>query len=231
MTHEQDELAKFFTTNGKQIVYANGELILRADDEPQGAYYIVSGFVKVYSINSQGEEYVHIIYGDGEIFPMVWILRKISRSVFYEALGSVTILRAPSEALVKRLEQDKIASSFLNQVVDQFSVYSDRVDNLEYKYARERLVYRLLFLAGRFGEQTGNSVIIAVPLTQQMIGGSINLSRESVGRELERLERKGLVEYNKQRRIVINDIAELTKELKDPIRTDYWGLIPTKSTT
>ena len=206
------------------LSYKANEVIARSDDVPKYIYYIKSGFVRVYSINSRGEEYLHIIYCTDELFPIVSLNGKVQRGVFYEALEGVKVHRLSSDSLLS-VVQDKAALSFAltQHILRQFNLYVDRVDNLVYKFGRERLVYRIIFMASRFGKQTQRGLLIDLPITQKTLGSSINLSRETVARELRRLETRGLVAYE-DRRILILDIIHLCDELKDPSNPDYWGL-------
>jgi CRP/FNR family transcriptional regulator len=209
--------------------YAPNEIIARAEDEPAFIYRIQSGYVRVYSTNSRGEEYLHIVYKTGELFPLVALTPKVQHNVIYEALDRVTVSRIRrEELLVRTAERPDLSLALTMQIMEQFNVYIDRVDNLQYKFGRERLVYRILVLASRFGRQTERGLLVDLPLTQKVLGSSINLSRETVARELKRLEDRGLVAYD-DRKIVILDLKQLTLELKDPINADYWGLLQSTS--
>lgn len=208
--------------------YGAGEIIARADDEPSVIYCIKSGYVRVYSINSRHEEYLHIIYKRGELFPLLWLTDKTQKGVYYEAIDVTQVYKVPVTMLQERAKSDAAFSYALTeQTMHQFNVYIDRVDNLEYKFGRERLAYRLLFMASRFGRKTSRGLLIDVPMTQKVLGSSINLSRETVARELRRLEDHGLVAYE-DRRILITNLEKLGSELKDPINPDLWGLMPPK---
>lgn len=216
-----DSIADLFKS-GQRLSYAKGEIILRPDDDSPGIFYVESGYVKVFSINDRGEEYLHIVYGTGEIFPLIWVLSGQPRNVFYRAMTACVLLRVPGEKFQESIEANSSQCfAVLKQVTRQFNVYTHRVDNLEYKYGRERLVYRLLFLAGRFGKRSGNSVTLP-PFTQNDIASSINLSRESASREIERLEERGLVSYD-GRILTLNDIEALSKEIKGA-DLKRWGL-------
>ncbi|MEO6513852.1 MAG: Crp/Fnr family transcriptional regulator [Candidatus Saccharimonadales bacterium] len=216
-------LQNLFTTS-KPTQYSAGEIIARAEDDPKAMYLIDSGFVRVYSINSRGEEYLHIVYKSGELFPLMSLTGKRQRGVFYEALDSATVYKIPIDDLLDAIKTDpEVSSDMMFQIMEQFNVYVDRVDNLEYKFGRERLVYRILFLASRFGRKNARGLTIDLPITQKVLGSSINLSRETVARELRRLEDRGLVTYE-DRKILILDLDALAAELKDPINQDLWGL-------
>lgn len=214
-----------FFESGKPLRFNRGNIILNGHDEPQGVYCIARGYVKVYSISDEGEEYVHIIYKAGEIFPLIWALKGVRRKVFYESLGDSALWRLPLDKFLPLTRQDlQLAALVTDQLAEQFRIYADRVDNLEYKRSKERLVYRLLFMAARFGTRRGNTVEFEDIFTQQVIAGSINMVRESVTREFEKLQAKGLVSY-KSRRIIITDLVGLSKEMSDPADIDYWGLL------
>jgi CRP-like cAMP-binding protein len=220
---QDDPLYQLFESS-QLISYKPGEIIARADDDPSDIYYIKSGYVRVYSINSRGEECLHIIYRAGEVFPIIWLTGKVQRSVYYEALSGATTYKMAGKTLTEKAQVDaKLSYALTQQVIHQFNVYVDRVDNLEYKFGRERLAYCVLFLASRFGKHTSRGVLIDVFITQKTIGSSISLSRETVARELRRLEDRGLVTYE-DRKLLILDVAQLCNELKDSINPDFWGL-------
>lgn len=214
-----------FFESGKRKDYLKNEVIVHGNDDNQAAYMIQKGYVKVYAINNRGETYVHVIYGPGEIFPVVGIFYKTVRNVFYEALTPCTILCVTQAHLLKAIQSNtQISNAMLTKALDQFRLVIDRVDNLEYKYARERLAYRLLFLTSRFGKKRADgSYIIEVQLSQQIIANSINCSRENVSREFERFQKRGLVGYE-GRFIIVKSVEGFKKELQSPLSPDWWGL-------
>ena len=199
--------------HGRPLRYRNGEIIQGSGDIPAGVYYIDRGLVKVYSISKRGEEYVHLVYKPGEVFPLIWALKNVLHDVFYESLTSSLLWQVPKDDFIKFIKKDPVAAySLTGLLAEQFSVHVDRLDNLEYRHAQERVVYRLLTLTKRFGKYKDSRVVIEGPFTHQVIADSINLTRESVSREIERLEAKGLVRYS-HRKIIITDINKLSREL------------------
>lgn len=224
---KDDALYQLFAVN-PPVTYKSGEVICRSDEGSTAMFYIKSGYVKVCSVNSRGEEYLHIIYKAGEIFPFIWMAGKLQQGVLYSAIDNATVFSVDGRDLLRKAQDDPhLSMALAMQVIRQFNVYVDRVDNLEYKFGRERLVYRILFLASRFGRNTARGLTIDVPITQKALGSSVNLSRETVARELNRLETRGLVKYEDRRLIILN-VELLCNELKDPINADYWGLLPAR---
>lgn len=215
------QLVHSYFQTARRSTYSKGEVILDAEQRSD-VYYIESGFVKVYAINGQGELYTHIIYKSGELFPVMWTFNDSIQNVFYEAV-TPTVVRHTSKEKFLAFAKGSVEAAYalIVQVSQQFFVYTSRVDNLEYRSARERVVYRLLFLGHRFGIKQADGIYIEVPLTHELLASTINLVRESVSRELEKLEKKQLISY-KNRHIVIHDTQKLNEELSDPLNLNMW---------
>jgi CRP/FNR family transcriptional regulator len=209
---------------GQPLVAAKGEIIL-GNDVTKGVYYISTGYIKVYSISQAGEEFVHIIYGPGEIFPLVWAYLGIQpESLFYQAMSSTTLWRLSRDWFnVFITGQLEFAHAMSVQLAQQFRIYIDRVDNLEYKRASERVAYQLLFLASRFGIRANAGYVIDPVVTHDVLAGSINLARESVSRELEKLERQRIIRFQ-DRHILIHNVQALAAKLNRPVNLERWYL-------
>ncbi len=195
---------------GRKRVYKKGEVILHAGDDPQGVYYIERGLIKIYSLTKDGDEHIHLFYADGDIFPFVWIYRDTLRNVYYEAIEDTTVWLVPKETFKAFVASNiDIALLLLDKVTGLIRVYAGRVDTLQYSNSYERTATLLLSLAYRFGKSVEIGCLIDVSLTHQDIASSINLSRETVSRATERLQRKGIISYDRNRRIIITDLDKL----------------------
>lgn len=203
---------EFFFKKGRRLSYSKDEIILGPFARPRGIYFIEHGFVKIYSINKQGNENIHIIYKPGEIFPFIWALKNIQHDVYYTAINDCQIRLVSRRDFIKHIKTSVVASNLiLVQLANQLDIHIKRIVNLEYKRVNERVAHRLLVLAARFGKKRGEKITIKVPLTHQTIADSINMTRESVSREIERLEKQNTIEYS-EHEIVINNAKKLAKE-------------------
>lgn len=212
-------------TQGQPMNFEKGDIILGNDLEPNGVYYISSGYVKVYSIGDDGDEYIHIIYGKGEIFPIIWAyLGEVTETVFHEAMGEALTWRLSRDWFNQFIQSHLPLSYALSvQLARQFQIYSDRVDNLEYKKAGERVAYRLLFLASRFGTHFEDKIVVGVPITHEQLARTINLARETVSRQLERLEKQKIIEDNNHHITILNTSA-LAAKISRPSNIKNWNL-------
>ncbi len=210
--YKQSTLIRELFLKGQPLTFAKGDILMGNDDKPDGIYYIDAGFIKIITISDTGEEFVREILGKGELFPVTWAYLGLEPdNLFYQAIASTTIWRLSRDTFNEFMVSSiALSHAFAQQVAQQFLTYSYRVENLEFKKAGDRVAYRLLFLAQRFGSQQGKSVTINAPVTHEMVAASINLARESVSREMEKLVQQKLVK-NDNHRIVINNIEALAE--------------------
>lgn len=210
----QKLIASFFAPN-KPLRYKKGEIILRPDNLNPGVNFVEKGHIKVYSITEEGTEKLHLIFKSGALFPLLWIFKGIIRDVYYEALDEVVLKKAPKEEFVKFINDDPGAMrELIDKILITMDVYVDRIDELEYVKSYPRLVSGLLTFSKHFGRKTGKTVLVDVPLTHRDIASSLNMTRETVSREMERLIGKKLIAYKKHL-IVIRDLVRLKGELAD----------------
>ena len=194
--------------------YKKGEILMRPDTPPSGVYYLVEGYVKIYSLTQEGDERLHIIYKPGEVFPLIWAMDEMQKNVFYEALTTVVAKRVPREKFLRFVKTNPQALFELTKrIAAAFEIFVDRVETLEIAKSYPRLIDQMLFLAKRFGEKQGKGVVIKAPITHKDIADSIAMSRETASRDISRLEKKGLVAY-KNHHLEIIDLEQLEKELQ-----------------
>lgn len=198
MSANVKEIATFkelFLSHGALYAYRKGEFIIRPGETPSGIFYIESGLVKAYDITKYGEENVLIVRQKDEIFPLIWGVTGQERKIIYEALVPTTVRLVRREVFLDFTHNNPEALSvLLDMAIEMYRIHSERILNMGYRNARERLISFVLTTAARFGVQQANGdILVNVPLRQQDIGSSISASRETVGREIQVLERQGLL--------------------------------------
>lgn len=204
-TEHKQALLNVFKT-GSKLNYKKGELIIRDGDTPSGIFYIESGLVKAYDITRYGEENLLIIRKPEEIFPIIWAITESKWHVMYEAISDTTLYRIDRDTYINEITQKtNLLAPLLDITLKMYRIQSQRIINLEYRTARERLISFLLLMAERFGEPCPHGLLINCPLRQQDVASSINTSRETASRELSALERKKLVSIEKMKICLIDE--------------------------
>ena len=181
--------------------YKKGSLILQQGDVPTAVHVIKSGFVKVYNITAKGEERPVLFDLTYEAFPIGWIFDKIDRTYFYyEAFTNVELFLIPKEDYLKYLKgQPDEMWRALDYYVERHVNYQLRMHALEQSRASDKILYTLEFLGRRFGQpSTKGKIVINLPLTQQDFANFVGLTRETTSLGLNKLQRDGVVSYDKQ---------------------------------
>lgn len=195
--------------------FAYGETVINGFDEPSGVYMIKKGFVKAYSTSHDGHANLLQIHEAGEIIPLPWSLDGTHvTGLFYEAMDDVEVIKSSKDKLRIAMGNNMwLTQEILNQTVNVIAVYTRRIQILEFRSARGRVIAELILLADRFGKSHGGNIIIRAPITHQDIADSINMNRETASRALEQLFTEKLVDQD-DHLFVINDMEKLQSALR-----------------
>lgn len=201
--------AELFQTK-KPLKAPKGQLLITPGEEPKGVMYIHKGYVKAYDIDMRGSNQIIALYGPGDIFPLTWTLESAGPQLFYEALNPLTFsVIARSEFTASMRENPLLLRRIIDALLCESRHFQQRIQNLELKSAHQKVVFRLLFLASRFGRRQGNHMEIAMPIRYQDLAESLNLSRDTVNRVMRELIHERNVEKGTHN-FTINDISALT---------------------
>lgn len=193
-TTDKSILAYFH--NLPSLHFERGETIINGAEEPKGIFLIKKGFVKAYSTSILGHTNLLTIHKVGEFMPLPWALDGDSTTgLFYEAMSDVTVLCSPKSELRSAMGQDPwLSQEILKQAVTIIESYTQRIQTLEFRSAKGKVVSELLNLAERFGSITHKGIVIEAPITHQDIADSINMIRETASRTIEILCTSGYIE-------------------------------------
>ncbi|MBI4080232.1 MAG: Crp/Fnr family transcriptional regulator [Candidatus Levybacteria bacterium] len=206
-------LRQFFSSY-KTLSYRKRETMLRVDDTPQGVYFITKGFVRFYSLSTEGEELTLLLFKPHDFFPVRWAITGRPLYYSYETMTPVEAIRAPRIAFIDYLKQNpEVLFQITGSILIRLNTTFERMKYLVFGNAYEKVASMFVLCVLHYGKEKGKSVIIEVPLTHQDIATLIGLTRETVSVEIGKLTRKGiLTDLGKQ--FCVNDIEKLKKEAR-----------------
>ncbi len=210
---KEEDFDTYFS-DGRLLKYSKGDTIVNGLDDPQDVFIIKEGFVKAYTITKAGEENLLLIHDTGEFIPLPWALNgSHADGLYYEAMSDVTVLKTSKVKLLSVMSSNIwLSQEILKQALHIITNYSQRIQALEFRTARQRIVAELLNLAEMFGKMNGKIVLIEAPVTHQDIANSINMTRETASRALGLLFEEELLGQN-EHFITILDYTKLQNEL------------------
>ncbi|HEX6258575.1 MAG TPA: Crp/Fnr family transcriptional regulator [Candidatus Saccharimonadales bacterium] len=194
--------------------YSKGEIILRPGEHDH-VYFIKSGFVKAYTISSQGFYTLLSVQSVNEIIPIQWIFHQYRPDLFYEAMTDSKVLVMPTKQLkVEVIHRDELHRAIFDQMLATLELYSERIHNLGLRSSTERIAFRLIDFSRRFGRQIDeDSTLLVIPISYQDVADALNMTRETANREFLLLMKEGIIERRGQQ-ILIKDAEALRQKLE-----------------
>lgn len=176
--------------------YKKDELLIRADDDPQGIFCLTKGYVRQFTTSKTGIELTLHILKPVSYFPMVWAINGTPNIYSYEALTSVEAGRAPRDQVVNFIkDKPAIIFALMSNLLEDYAETLTRVEHLVFSDAYRRVISILLYIAKHFGEAQGKGIIVHHRFTQQDIATLVGIARETASSEMVKLEKKGIVKY------------------------------------
>jgi CRP/FNR family cyclic AMP-dependent transcriptional regulator len=179
-------------------------------DHSTDVFFILEGSVRVNSISRRGREVIFSELGIGDVFGEFAAVDHQPRSATLVALSDCLLARMTAERFFELLrENSSVAIHLIQLLVAMIRRTSERMFEMSALGLSERLRRELLRLAGE-GTRSGNSVVIHPAPTHQDLAALIGSQRETVTKELHRLEHAQIVEV-KRGEIRILDVRALER--------------------
>lgn len=212
-----DKISNFFSKR-RLLTYKNGERIIQPGDIPSNVYYVKNGYVRKYIISKDGNELTEFIHLESTFFPITKIVNAFPNPCYYEvATNTAQIYTAPEKEFFDFINKDpEILLHLLTYTAKRAYYFHEMIRYCLLGNSFYRVLAVLRYLANLFGERNENSATIKYKFTHEEIAALSSLSRETVSREIEKVTKKGLVEY-RSRYISLKDIEEINKELSSVI--------------
>lgn len=195
--------------------YKKGEILVRADDDPPGIFYLQTGTVKMYAISQKGDELIATIFKPHSFFPMSWAINDTRNFYFFQALSDVDVWVAPKDqaiAFIKK-EQD-VLYDLTRRLFQGMHGLLTRMCYLMAGNAYSRLITELIIQAKRFGKTEGKK--ISITIAEKDLAAQSGMTRETVSREMHMLKKKGLVTFDKHT-LLIPNLETLERELESGV--------------
>lgn len=188
------------------------QLFIHAGSEPEGIFYLVSGQVRQYDIDTQGQEIVVNVFKPAAFFPMSWAINHTPNRYFYAAAVPSDVRVAPATDAVAFLRtHGDITFDLLSRVYSGVEGMQRRMAHLMGGNAYSRVVFELIIESKRFGTRRADGAY-RLPLHEDELARRAGLTRETVSRELAKLKQAGLIRIS-HREMIITDLSRLDAEI------------------
>jgi CRP/FNR family cyclic AMP-dependent transcriptional regulator len=173
------------------------QIILLENDWGSSVYFILTGWVKIRTYNLDGKEVTLNILGTGELFGEMAPLDEVPRSTDVITLAPTAIGNMPAQDFVQLLNAEPQAGVRLAKLMARRLRQVNRRLRLRESDSTSRVADILLFLAEGQGKRSPRGIEIP-NLPHRELSSLSGLARETVTRVLSKLEKKGLIERDRE---------------------------------
>jgi CRP/FNR family cyclic AMP-dependent transcriptional regulator len=184
--------------------YPRNSFILRAGEETDALYIVLSGRVKVLIPDEEGHEVILSIIGPQEYFGEMGLLDDQTRSASVETLEPCEMLRLSKAGFTSILKDNfELAMLIIQNLVKRLREADRKIESLALIDVYGRVARLLIDMAQN---ADGKWVVEHAPAKQE-IARMIGASREMVSRVVKDLQRKGLIRAEKRRIYVLDKLS------------------------
>lgn len=192
----------------------DGELLFAKGDAADGLYGVITGRVRISTAGSDGRELIVNLFEPGGWFGEISMFDGLPRTHDARAVGVTELLLIPRERFLSLLvERPTLYPHFLRMLCSKLRRSFAWIEYEAFLPLPARVALRLLELARAYGEETPEGTLIRLHLPQEELGRMLNVSRQSISKELNALRERGCIhiEYG---RVLVRDRAALETQSK-----------------
>ncbi|HEY1044801.1 MAG TPA: Crp/Fnr family transcriptional regulator [Bacteroidia bacterium] len=173
--------------------FTAGEVIIRTGQYIQNTMLVLSGKIKVYREDDEGNEFFmyYIHPGQACAISLICAARMETSKILAKAVEDAEVLMLPLNAMEKWMSKYRswyefVVGTYRNRFEELLSV----LDQVAFRSMDERLEFYLR----RHIDNNGSNLI---QLSHQEIANELNSSREVVSRLLKKMEQRGMVKLHR----------------------------------
>jgi CRP/FNR family transcriptional regulator, cyclic AMP receptor protein len=192
--------------------FRRGTYLFHQGDEAPDVYFLVRGRVEVSSLSASGHRQLHTTLDTPQFFGELGVLGEQPRSAAALALEETEVWRADGHVLLEFLtEEPSAARALLRALARQVLSQEAFVEDLLYLDLKGRVAKRLLQLVSpSLDELPPDGAVVPSIVTHADLASLCGGSRENVTRILSDFQRRGIVERDGKRFVLVK-ISGLAK--------------------
>lgn len=184
-------------------------------NEPSNSiYFLKTGRVKISRYSDDGKEMIMAFIKPGEVFGEMAYLGESERTDIAITTEPSLICAINKEDFSKFIEKNPALNLKLTKLIGlKLKSYSERIEDLVFKDAKQRVISFIKKLAEENGKKVGNQIFVKPFLKHQDIADLTACSRQTVNDVLTDLREKQIIDFDRKK-LIINDMDSLKSHLK-----------------
>ena len=180
---------------GKLRIFAKNDFIFKAGANDLNVYILKQGRIKLFGSSAEGRDVLLWFPLAGEIFGLAESLQERPRMIYARAAETSEVLCIPHTQFKAWLSvRPEVCHCLMKIMGMRMRELGQRFLSLANGNIQMEVAQLLLRLGMTYGKLAGDSIHMAIPLTEQDIADMIGTSRQGVSTCLAEMKRQGIVE-------------------------------------
>lgn len=181
-----------------------------AQEPSNSIFFLKKGRVKLTRTSDDGKEMIIGLVNPGEVFGELAIFDGDERSDYATTMDDCLICAITKNDFKNFIEKNPELNIKISKLIGfKLKKYSERIEQLVFKDAHQRVVSFILTLAKDHGKKIGDEYFIKPFLTHQDIAKLTACSRQTVNTILTDLREQGIIDFDR-RKLIIHDEDKLS---------------------
>jgi CRP-like cAMP-binding protein len=205
--------------------YDKDEIIFRQGDDSHEMYVVLEGKVRIFRTTPAGDETSISIFSDNNLIGEFAAIDDRSRSATAKAILPSALLTMTRDRFLYHVQSiPNLAIALIKILADKLrwtTIYAETIAQYD---AAGRLLHILLLYNDQFGEtlEPGKKYELDLSLNQTDLASLVGARREWVNRLLRDWQKRGLIEYNAGK-IILLDLPRIKAERDGRIEANQGG--------
>lgn len=184
-------------------------------NEPSSSiFFLKTGRVKISRYSIDGKEMIMAFINPGEVFGEMSYLGEGERTDIAITVEPSFICAINKDDFAQFIESNPTLNMRLTKLIGlKLKSYSERIEDLVFKDAKQRVISFLIKLADENGKQIGNQIFVKPFLKHQDIADLTACARQTVNDVLTNLRESGIIDFDRKK-LIINDLNKLKSQMK-----------------
>ena len=188
--------------------YRKNQIIFLEEETGHYMYIVLAGKVKVTKTTAAGKETILAIHQVGDFFGEMALLDGKTAPATVSAMEDCRIATIHHSDFQRMLmSNEKVVRQIIQVLCSRLRQVWVQIQDLSYNTADNRIRAGILQLSRKHGVQDARGIIIDLKITHQELAELVGTSRETVTRTLARLQKKGILELDNRRIILLKPKA------------------------
>jgi CRP-like cAMP-binding protein len=193
--------------------YRKNQVIFLEEETGNYMYIVLAGKVTVTKTTASGKETILAIHQTGDFFGEMALLDGKTSPATVSAMEDCRIAAIHNSDFQRHLmSNEKVVRQIVQVLCSRLRQVWAQIQELSYSSADDRIKAGILQLSKKHGVQDARGIIIDLKITHQELAELVGTSRETVTRTLARLQKKGILDLE-NRRIILLKPKELMSSL------------------